>query len=188
MDEKELQQIVDEINSLTRDIYSFYTTEISRGGTLHPGIQRALSNLALFVRQALQDPEATGPIEGMVESLDDLKVALDDLRDALQEQEDRLKQSLRGIQITAYQEFYQKIDGFQKRIEGIRNKLKPQTSQAQQQPAQKQPTQQQPTQQQPAQQQPAQQQPAQQQPKTASPETAANLSQPSTTNTSHSSL
>jgi hypothetical protein len=131
MNEKELQQITDEINRLTGDIYSFYTTEITRGGTLPPDIQRALHNLALFVRQAIQDPEATGPIEGMVESLDDLKAALDNLRDALQEQEDRLKQNLRGIQLTVYQEFYQKIDGFQRRIEGIRNKLKPQVSQPQ---------------------------------------------------------
>jgi hypothetical protein len=125
MDEKELQQIADEINKLTNDIISFYTTEISRGGPLKPDIRQALSNLALFVRQSLQDPQATGPIEGMVRSLDDLKAALDDLRDALQKQENNLRQNLPSIQLDIYKDFYQKIDDFQKRIEGIRNKLQP---------------------------------------------------------------
>jgi hypothetical protein len=140
MDEKQLQQIADEIDRLRGDIYNFYTTEISRGGTLRPDIQQALNNLALFVRQALQDPEAPDPIAGIVESLDNLKAALDDLRDALQEQEDRLKQNLPGIQLTVYKEFYQKINDFQKRIEEIRNKLQPQAPQLQaQQTPQQQP-------------------------------------------------
>jgi hypothetical protein len=125
MTEKQLQQIVGEITKLSNDIHNFYTTEISRGGPLKPDIQKVLSNLALFIRQALQDPAASGPVAGIVDSLDNLKAALDDLRDALQEQENRLKQNLPGIQLTAYKEFYQKIDGFQKRIEGIRNKLQP---------------------------------------------------------------
>jgi hypothetical protein len=125
MTEKQLQQIVGEITKLSNDIHNFYTTEISRGGPLKPDIQQVLSNLALFIRQALQDPAASGPVAGIVDSLDNLKAALDDLRDALQEQENRLKQNLPGIQLTAYKEFYQKIDGFQKRIEGIRNKLQP---------------------------------------------------------------
>jgi len=146
---------------------------------LPPNIQRALSNLALFVRQALQDPEATGPIAGIVDSLDDLKVALDDLRDALQEQENRVKQHLPTIQLTVYKEFYQKIDDFQKKIEEIRNKLQPQAPQT---PAPQVPQAQQTPQQQPPAAQPQQQPRAaqpQQQPPAAQPQqpTLVNLQQ-----------
>jgi len=178
MDEKQLQQIVDEISRLSGDIYSFYTTEITRGGPLKPDIQGALSNLALFARQALQDPEATGPIAGMVESLDDLKAALEDLREALQLQEKNLKQNLPGIQLTVYEEYYRKIDDFQKRIDGIRNKLQPQTSQPQQQQAQRQPQAPAPQPSQPQAKQPPQPTPQQQQaPQQPQQPTLVNLQQ-----------
>ena len=178
MDEKQLQQIVDEISRLSGDIYNFYTTEITRGGPLKPDIQGALSNLALFARQALQDPEATGPIAGMVESLDDLKAALEDLREALQLQEENLKQNLRGIQLTVYEEYYRKIDDFQKRIDGIRNKLQPQTSQPQQQQAQQQPQAPAPQPSQPQAKQPPQPTPQQQQaPQQPQQPTLVNLQQ-----------
>jgi hypothetical protein len=125
MDEKQFQQIAGEINKLTADIHRFFTTELRSWGTLPTDVQRAISNLALFLRQALPDPQQPGPIEGIVDSLDELKAALDDVRDALQEQENRLKQHLPSIELDAYKEFYQKIDDFQKRIEGIKNKLQP---------------------------------------------------------------
>jgi hypothetical protein len=128
MDERQLQQIVGEIDKLANDIRNFYTTEISRGGPLQPDIQQALSNLALFIRQALEEPEASGPVAGIVDSLDKLTVALARLRDTLELQENRLKQNLRVAQITAYEGFYQKIDDFHKRIEEIRNKLAPPAS------------------------------------------------------------
>jgi hypothetical protein len=127
MDEKQLQQIVDEIDKLTNDIYNFYTTEISRGGTLNEELQQALNNLKIFTTQALQDPAAPDPVAGIVDSLDKLTVALARVRDALELQENRLKQGLGVAQIPAYQEFYQKINNFHDRIDEIRNKLISQT-------------------------------------------------------------
>jgi hypothetical protein len=136
MDEKQFQQIADEINKLTADIQSFFSTDLRMWGALPTKVQDAISKLALFLRQALPDPQQRGPIEGIIDSLDKLKSAMEDVRDALQQQENNLKQHFPGIQLDAYRQFYQKIDDFQKRIEGIKNKLQP----SQQAPAQQPPS------------------------------------------------
>ncbi len=154
MDERQFQQIADEINNLTADIHRFFFTELRTWGALPTDVQNAISTLALFLRQALTDPQQPGPIKGIIDSLDELKSALDGVRDALQDQENRIKQHLPGIQLDAYKEYYQKIDDFQKRIEEIKNKLQPQAPQTSGQQAQKPQT---PSPQQQAQQPPAQQ-------------------------------
>jgi outer membrane biosynthesis protein TonB len=134
MDEKQLEQIVNEISILTREITDFFVTELRSGGSLPTGIQQARSHLALFLRQSLSDPQ-NPPIEGIIDSLDELSTALEDVRDALKEQEDRIKQQLPGIQLTVYQEYYNKINDFQKRIGEIKNKLKPSSQAPQQAPS-----------------------------------------------------
>jgi hypothetical protein len=161
MDEKQFQQTVGEINKLTADIQGFFYTDLRSWGTLPKEVQGALSKLALFLRQALPDPQQPGPIEGIINSLDELKSALEDVRDALQQQENNLKQRFPGIELDAYKQFYQKIDDFQKRIDEIKNKLQPSQQAPAQQPQPPKPPAQQP--QPPAQQPRPQPPPAQQQ-------------------------